>query len=628
VARIDPVERQADLVLLLLGARHPVTLNQIVAEVPGYPEGRDARRQAFERDKRLLREEGIEILVEEVGGQEQSGYRIDPSRFFLPTLDLEPAEQVALALAVAAADQLGGAGAAALAKLGLATAMAAPPLLSLEPVPHLAALFDAVRAQAVVRFDYAGEARTVAPAKLRFADGRWYLEGWSLERDAPRRYRVDRLESAPRIDDPGSAAAFSDLAATGAQDLSDHVELTVLVDAPAAPRVVATLGEARVVETRADGAVVVTPGLAASTLARAWVLGLGPQAEILGPEIEVANLIAWLEATRGPRPDPGPPPPLVAETPSDAQRLSAGRLRLRRLLAMVTWLAQVGETSIDALASRFGLDPEAAVAELELAACCGSPPYTPDVLLDILIDGDRVVATLPTELAQPRRLTREEGFVLAAAAHGVVELEGSEDSPLRRATAKLDAALGAEAVLEVQVDGADRVAQVRRALRDGQRLEITYYSPGRDESTVRTIHPISVHVVDGHGYVEAFCEAAGEVRFFRTDRIEALEETGPRLEELPAPVEHFAPTAWLESAPRVRMFLEPEAAWVADTLPVLSSQRVDAGVWVELAVASTAWFSRLLLQLGPHATVVEPAELQALAAEAADEVLARYLAHR
>jgi len=45
---------------------------------------------------------------------------------------------------------------------------------------------------------------------------------------------------------------------------------------------------------------------------------------------------------------------------------------------------------------------------------------------------------------------------------------------------------------------------------------------------------------------------------------------------------------------------------------------------VLLDVAGMAWFERLLLQLGPQAYVVRPAELTDLAARAAAKVLKKY----
>ena len=53
-----------DLVLVLLDAPQPLTLDAIAHQVPGYPSEHAARRQAFERDKRLLRDEGIPVLTE------------------------------------------------------------------------------------------------------------------------------------------------------------------------------------------------------------------------------------------------------------------------------------------------------------------------------------------------------------------------------------------------------------------------------------------------------------------------------------------------------------------------------------------------------------------------------------
>ncbi len=100
-ARLDRLERVTDLVLVLLNTRAPLTLDAIAHAVPGYPEEHGARRQAFERDKRLLRDEGIPVLTEPLAGSEQFGYRIDRDAFSLPDLGLEPDEQVALQLAVA-----------------------------------------------------------------------------------------------------------------------------------------------------------------------------------------------------------------------------------------------------------------------------------------------------------------------------------------------------------------------------------------------------------------------------------------------------------------------------------------------------------------------------------------------
>jgi predicted DNA-binding transcriptional regulator YafY len=101
MAQPDRLERVTDLLLGLLDATRPLSLREIAEQVPGYPEGHDARRQAFERDKRLLRDEGVPVLTVAIDGEDQVGYRVDPNAYYLPDLGLEPDEQAALNLAVA-----------------------------------------------------------------------------------------------------------------------------------------------------------------------------------------------------------------------------------------------------------------------------------------------------------------------------------------------------------------------------------------------------------------------------------------------------------------------------------------------------------------------------------------------
>ena len=69
----------------------------------------------------------------------------------------------------------------------------------------------------------------------------------------------------------------------------------------------------------------------------------------------------------------------------------------------------------------------------------------------------------------------------------------------------------------------------------------------------------------------------------------------------------------------------PEAAWLADSVPILG-RRAEAGgsVVVALSVSGRAWFERVLLQAGPHAVVVAPEALLDIAADAAVGPKARY----
>ena len=545
-AKLDRLERVTDLVLVLLDTRQPLTLDAIAHQVPGYPAEHSARRQAFERDKRLLRDEGIPVLTQRLPGQEQYGYQIDRDSFYLPDLDLEPDEQIALHLAVAGVHLGDPSGRDALLKLGAAGLGDVRPIASLVPPAALIELFEAVRTHATAAFVYRSEDRRVAPVGLWFRFGHWYLVAWDLERRAVRTFRVDRVEGEVTRGEAGEAV------------VPDDVSVDVKAALPEEPWEVE--GEDRVEMRgpgrRARGAPgrrrgrrgqggAAARGRVGRPDARCVVVcvhtllgaGLSDHVTVMAPAVFRDELIAWLDVVRDATallPADARVPDVqvaVVEEEPAAVRNAPGRetsRRLRRLLALVGWLAQVGEAPIADAAQRFGMSEKELVAELELAACCGIPPYTPDTLMEIEVSEHSVRAFLPAEYARPRRLTPAEGFAVAASARLLLAVPGSEDGALRRALAKLDAALGSREAVGLDVDVPAALAAVRAAADAGHALEIEYLSGSRDELTTRRVEPVQVATIDGHWYLDAYCHRAGDMRRFRVDRIRQRATVGPQ----------------------------------------------------------------------------------------------------
>ncbi len=504
-----------------------------------------------------------------------------------------------------------------------------------------------MRTHATAAFPYRSEERRVAPVGLWFRFGHWYLVAWDLERTAVRTFRVDRIEGDVSRGDAGDAVMPDDVAVDVKAALpdepwevegEDRVEMRVRVDALEARRVTDEVGEDKVEQWHDDGSVDLALGVSSFASIRSWVLGLLDHATVTGPAPFREELVAWLEALIAPAPPPSPHRPLPARGPvvsevEDEQSRARGTpgretsRRLRRLLALVGWLAQVGEAPIAEAALRFGMSEKDLVAELELAACCGIPPYTPDTLMEIEVSEHSVRAFLPAEYARPRRLTPAEGFAVAASARLLLAVPGSEDGALSRALAKLDAALGSREAVGLDVDAPAHLAVVRQAAETGHSLEIDYLSASRDELTTRTVEPVQVATIDGHWYLDAYCHRAGDMRRFRVDRIgtvRPLEQTAkPRATRARPLEEMFVPGP---GAVEVHLRLGPGALWVPESVPVRAVGRDETGTVTDIVldVSGMAWFERLLLQLGPAARVVSPPELTGLAGEAARRVLARY----
>jgi len=311
--RLDRLERVTDLLLVLLDTPRPLSLRDIAYRVPGYPESHVARRQAFERDKRLLRDEGVPVLTERIDGEEQLGYRVDPDAYYLPDLGLEAEEQAALNLAVAGVHLGEPIGRQALLKLGAGGESplrdAPVPLVDLPTfgfggLPALPSLFDAVRQAAVVGFDYRDEPRRVDVAGLRFRHGYWYLVGFDRDREEARTFRVDRIDGLPTLGPAGSGRVSEqfDIDEAFSRDpwqfgTGEAVEVDVRVDGAEAGRVVAELGEESVVSRSDDGAVVVRLSVTDVGALVLWVLDLLDHAEVVAPAEVRAAVVDRLEAS-------------------------------------------------------------------------------------------------------------------------------------------------------------------------------------------------------------------------------------------------------------------------------------------------------------------------------------------
>jgi proteasome accessory factor B len=300
----DRLERLTNLLALLLDTPEPLTLDRITHELAGqYPEELSARRTAFERDKALLRAEGvpIDVVPQADGG---SAYRVDRSRYELPNLELTEEERRALQLAAAAVHVGAASTDEALWKLGAeGVDGGAGPIATITSLDLLPELFDAIAARSTVTFGYRGEERTVDPWGLAAREGWWYLIGRDHARDARRTFRVDRIDGGVQR---GPDAAFSAPAGFEAsQGLPEDAkqwgegEATVahvLVTPLRAAAVLRELGESAAMRREDDGSVVVAVAVRNREAFRSWVLAMLEHAEVLHPPELRDDVVAWLDA--------------------------------------------------------------------------------------------------------------------------------------------------------------------------------------------------------------------------------------------------------------------------------------------------------------------------------------------
>jgi proteasome accessory factor B len=217
-------ERILNLTICLLVSGRYLPKSQIREAVEGYHDLSDAAfERTFERDKDELRSLGVPI---EVGSfdplfDDEPGYRILPSEFELPPIDLD-AEEAAVVGVAARVWQHASMAESTMSAIAKLRAAGVEPdtsqLASLEPSvqasePAFEPLWNAVLERARVTFTYRdGSLRTFEPWGMTAFKGRWYVVGRDVDRDASRMFRLSRFADLPRrISRPGAYEVPADL---------------------------------------------------------------------------------------------------------------------------------------------------------------------------------------------------------------------------------------------------------------------------------------------------------------------------------------------------------------------------------------------------------------------------------
>lgn len=289
------VERLVNLTIALLETRRPLTFAEIRRKT-GYYDQSDAEsaRRMFERDKDDLRRLGVPVRTRSTDAFDvEQGYLVDRRDYELPDVNLSPDEVAALALAVRLTGEEG-------TRLALTKLVARAPdpaelqvaattrvEVAADPVDPIA---DALVSRATVTFPYRTAAGTTAqrrvdPYAVAKRRGAWYLLGHDHDRDDLRAFRLDRIRGDVEVvGEPGAFESPEDLniAALVAGPENDRVEVEVAVS-PELRWAFDARGATDTGRTHRDHwPVLRVPGID-PWRDRSWLLGFGPDVEVLAP---------------------------------------------------------------------------------------------------------------------------------------------------------------------------------------------------------------------------------------------------------------------------------------------------------------------------------------------------------
>jgi len=305
--------------------------------------------------------------------------------------------------------------------------------------------------------------------------------------------------------------------------------------------------------------------------------------------------------------------------------------RAQRILLVLGFVLDQGDTPVEMVCERFGLTEDELTADMNYVFnYVGIHPFTPDAYVTVTVEEGLIDVAYGDFFRRPLHLTSDEALQLLTAGEALLSAEGDRSGQtLRTAVEKVRAALGADH-LEVQAPSADPAVLelLSAAVEDHSCVDVEYLSYARDESTRRTVDPYALQAFSDHWFLQAWCHEAEDVRMFRVDRIvtarpteELFEVREVELADAPGP----GPGSLTQA---VVLDVPSSDRWIADMYPVESVDESGEGrLRIEIRCGTKAFLERLLLRLSPGSSAVDAASGESLLpvrAAAARRILSRY----
>ncbi|MDA8262106.1 MAG: WYL domain-containing protein [Actinomycetota bacterium] len=554
MAAMDSLSRLVNLYLLLANSPRPLTLEQIVSSIGGFPDSAAARRQAFERAKRDLRSLGLPIRTL-TGPSGVDAYKVDERDANAPAPSLTPLEALALAGAMASVrfgrgDALDSAG-----KLGCLYDGEVAELANFPVVPGVSEFFEAITSRSMVAFGYRGRPRVACPYAIVFRWANWYLLAREEGSNTPKSFRVDLVEGAvERLSRQCAVPEGLDLNQIIPEKRSAISEGEPQDVVVRYPEVLAEVVEGNlpgpITSVRTDGWVISTLRVGSIGGFMRVVVEFSETMGIEGPPEFKSSAREWLEAAvaaqRAEMPEAAALERLLeeardsegdAKAPSRQARHLTTIDQFRKVMGILPWLYRNPVTTTEEISRLFSIEEERVGDLLERVACCGLPPFTPDQLIEIVVEGDEISARISEDFARGLVLSQADLFVIALSARVALasgEFEGRTE--LESALEKIFGSGSAEEMVEsivVDIEGERYLGALRAGIEGQRQVRFDYLASGEASLAARVVDPFVVFSDQGFWYLRAWCHRSGGVRNFRLDRMENVQVTDDHVRHQP-----------------------------------------------------------------------------------------------
>lgn len=312
---------------------------------------------------------------------------------------------------------------------------------------------------------------------------------------------------------------------------------------------------------------------------------------------------------------------------------------LMLLLALVPYVLDRGEVSVEEAAKQFGRSEDDIVKAVLLIACAGIPgenlAYSHLDLFDIdwdLFEKDRVITFWNTVAIdhQPRFSAREASALLAGLQYLQSHPSYSGRSDLDEVMHKIHAGTrqGAAQPLAIQQPVVkSHLSGLTSAIDNNVTVDIVYHNK-RGESGLRTIDPLVIESRDEVSYLRGWCHQRQALRTFRVDRIESVSLGHTSQGDHRSLIDDISPTLFEPSPEDIIVTVQlalNALPLIADYLPrgFVPEKGVDP-VIVDIAFAHYGSLTKCVATHPGVVTVIAPASARAAVADFATQALGHY----
>ncbi len=205
--------------------------------------------------------------------------------------------------------------------------------------------------------------------------------------------------------------------------------------------------------------------------------------------------------------------------------------RINRITAILTQLQSKRIVTAQSIANRFNISLRTVYRDIKSLQEAGVPIGSENGIGYFIVDGYRLPPIMFTEQEANALITAEklvqqknEKSLYKNYISALIKIKAVLKNQQKQKIEFLENRIRSEKI-EKNISKNDFLAKIQTGITDFIKLDLTYHSIYKNETTKRKIKPLALYFTENDWILIAFCTLRNDIREFRLDKIESLKIT-------------------------------------------------------------------------------------------------------